>query len=204
MKRSTQKHIYYNPEEPELDWVYDLYKHWRKQEPTFHNNELLKVFPQAKSIVKNQLKDLHQEFLSLKDYEKKIIDICYRKIDNVLEREKTQEFFLELEINIPRRELEAEIKRLENMLKWANSDTNSQIILDIPKAKSYPIDQLIEFKGNTARCIFHEERTPSMHYYEKSNRVKCFGCGKSGDSIDVVMQLRGCSLSEAVKFINKC
>ena len=132
MKRSTQKHIYYNPEEPELDWVYDLYKHWRKQEPTFHNNELLKVFPQAKSIVKNQLKDLHQEFLSLKDYEKQIIDICYRKIDNVLKREETQEFFLELEINIPRKKIEAQIKQKEFMLRSIESATDS-IGFDISK-----------------------------------------------------------------------
>ena len=123
-------------------------------------------------------------------------------MDNVLEREKTQEFFLELEINIPRKKIEAQIKQKEFMLRSVDMAENCPG-LDIPRAKSYPINQLIEFKGNTALCIWHQERTPSMHYYPRTNKVKCFGCGKLADSIDVVQQLQGCTLKEAVNFLTK-
>jgi hypothetical protein len=179
----------------EIQRVYDT--------PTIHTHELLKVFPQAKSVVKEQLRYLKDKLLSLKDYEKQIIDICYRKIDNVLKREEDQAFFLELEINIPRRKIEAEIKQKEFMLKSVDTAENCPG-LDIARAKQYPITQLIEFKGNVARCIFHSpDKNPSMYYYPKNNKVKCFSCNKLADAIDVVQQLQCCSLKEAVNYLNK-
>ena len=38
----------------------------------------------------------------------------------------------------------------------------------------------------------------SMKYYEKENRVHCFSCGKSWDSIDVYQKLNNCSFKDAV------
>jgi DNA primase len=68
------------------------------------------------------------------------------------------------------------------------------------RAKLYPIDTLITFsKDKKAPCIFHSERTGSMHFYPENNRVHCYGCGKGGDPIDVYRQLHGCSFMEAVK-----
>ncbi|GAF89502.1 unnamed protein product, partial [marine sediment metagenome] len=66
-------------------------------------------------------------------------------------------------------------------------------------AKQYPIDQLLDFKQNKCACIWHNEKTASMHYYKDNNRVWCFGCGKGGDSIDVFMKVFNVSFSEAVK-----
>ena len=37
------------------------------------------------------------------------------------------------------------------------------------------------------RCLFHEERTPSMKLYE--DHYFCFGCGKHGDVISLVAEL---------------
>ncbi len=72
----------------------------------------------------------------------------------------------------------------------------------LARAKAVPIPMFIKFgHDHTACCIWHEEKTPSMYYYEKQNRVKCFGCGKLGDVIDVVQKLNGCGLREAIKFI---
>ena len=47
-------------------------------------------------------------------------------------------------------------------------------------------------------CPFHHEETPSC--IVKEDRFKCFGggCGKSGDSIDFLMQSYGLTLSEVV------
>jgi hypothetical protein len=71
------------------------------------------------------------------------------------------------------------------------------------RAKSVPIDTILPFKNNTTCCIWHDEKTPSLHYYQKSNRVKCFGCGVSGDSIAVAMQVWGVSFIEAVKRLSQ-
>lgn len=72
--------------------------------------------------------------------------------------------------------------------------------LNVEKAKAYPITELLPIKGNTAKCIWHNEATGSLHYYPKTNTVYCFGaCGKSHDVIDVYMQLNNCDFKTAVK-----
>lgn len=72
---------------------------------------------------------------------------------------------------------------------------------DVSRAKEYPIGNLIKVgrEGKTL-CIWHAEKTPSLHWYKKTNSVYCFGgCGKSGDVIDVYRQLHNCTFAEAVQ-----
>ena len=52
-----------------------------------------------------------------------------------------------------------------------------------------------------ARCPFHNERTPSMGF--KGGRYHCFGCGASGDSIDLVSRLFGLEPKEALSKLNR-
>lgn len=67
------------------------------------------------------------------------------------------------------------------------------------RAKEFPIDQLLKFKQNKICCLFHTEKTESLHYYPKTNTCYCFGsCGKRFDSIDIYQKLSGCSFKEAV------
>ena len=71
---------------------------------------------------------------------------------------------------------------------------------DILKAKQYPIQNLVKFNSqNKACCLWHEEKTPSMHYYQDTNTVHCFGCGKTADAIDVYRAKHNCTFKEAVK-----
>ena len=53
-----------------------------------------------------------------------------------------------------------------------------------------------------SHCIFHSENTASMKFFSDSGRFYCFGCGASGDSIDLVAQLFGTSRSEAAVKLN--
>ena len=50
-------------------------------------------------------------------------------------------------------------------------------------------------------CPFHGENTPSFHLYNQ--RGKCFGCGWSGDVIDLVAGVLNVGPVEAVKTLNK-
>lgn len=71
------------------------------------------------------------------------------------------------------------------------------------KAKAVPIKNYIKFNAQRkALCIWHQEKTPSMIYYPKDNRVKCYGCGKLGDVIDVVQEMFLLNKGEAIKKIN--
>lgn len=47
-------------------------------------------------------------------------------------------------------------------------------------------------------CIFHNEDTPSMVLF-KEKGFHCFGCGKHGTAIDIMMQLNQLNFIEAVK-----
>lgn len=49
-------------------------------------------------------------------------------------------------------------------------------------------------KSGLIRCIFHNDKTPSM---KVDSRYYCFGCGVTGDVIDFTAQLFGLSLKEA-------
>jgi DNA primase len=71
----------------------------------------------------------------------------------------------------------------------------------VEKAKLVPIPEFIRFKGEYANCLWHNEKSPSMHYIKESNQVKCFGCGKFGSVIDVVMQQQGLTFLKAVNYL---
>lgn len=50
-------------------------------------------------------------------------------------------------------------------------------------------------------CPLHEEKSPSFKIYPESERFPCFGCGKYGNVINLVMEKEGLTFVEAVKFI---
>jgi DNA primase len=47
-------------------------------------------------------------------------------------------------------------------------------------------------------CPFHDDKTPSLQIYPKTNTFHCFGCGKSGDTIEFIQQKQGISKHEAI------
>lgn len=77
--------------------------------------------------------------------------------------------------------------------------------LTILDAKNYPIQDI--YQGELAKngtryvglCPFHDEKTPSFTIFTKENNWHCFGCHRSGDSIDFVQQLDGITFIQAVK-----
>lgn len=71
------------------------------------------------------------------------------------------------------------------------------------KARDYPFDQLIKFnRARKAICSFHPDKNPSMSFNPKTNRIRCFACGASFDTIGYVMKVQGISFLEAVKYLN--
>lgn len=74
----------------------------------------------------------------------------------------------------------------------------------LARARAVPIDTILDFNNQGfARCVFHNEKTPSMKYYAKDNRVKCFGgCGRYADGIEIVRHLYNYSFVEAVNYLS--
>lgn len=50
-----------------------------------------------------------------------------------------------------------------------------------------------------ACCPFHDENSPSFHVREGEGKFKCFGCGESGDVIELLMRLERLSFPDAVR-----
>lgn len=89
----------------------------------------------------------------------------------------------------------------ERERKLVNKLTKRETTADvIEKARQYPIDELINFKHGFARCLWHEEKTGSLHFIKERNTAHCHGaCGRSYDSIDAARKLFSLHFRDAVK-----
>ena len=58
----------------------------------------------------------------------------------------------------------------------------------------------VEIKRNKARCLWHDDRHPSLSF--KDNYCHCFACGNGGSAIDVAMQLHGLPARAAAEKLN--
>ena len=84
---------------------------------------------------------------------------------------------------------------VESRTRWEGGGDD-----ELAHAKTYPITSLLKFnREHKAACIWHKEKTPSLHYFKDKNRVYCFGCGRGGDALDVYRELHGCTLGEAIR-----
>lgn len=54
------------------------------------------------------------------------------------------------------------------------------------------------------RCVSpdHEDWTPSMNVYTEEQRFRCYGCGESGDVLDLIGLAEGCELWEAMMVLS--
>jgi hypothetical protein len=73
----------------------------------------------------------------------------------------------------------------------------------IENARAFPFSELYQFTRNTAKCPFHNDRTPSFVLL-KDNRARCFGaCSKTWDTIGFLMDKEGLTFQETVKQLQR-
>lgn len=103
--------------------------------------------------------------------------------------------------------VDALLKKVSSLYDSFNTKPKRPTIRDgdaLERARSVPIDNFIKFDSQkNALCINHPDKHPSMHWFKKNNKVKCFVCGYNGDAVDVVQKLHGLSVGEAIKKINE-
>ena len=75
----------------------------------------------------------------------------------------------------------------------------------IRKIKQIPIKKVIDHLNlkinsqNKVHCPAHEDRTPSLQIYEKTNSFYCFSCSTGGSVIDLVRLVRNYSIAKAIQ-----
>ena len=52
-------------------------------------------------------------------------------------------------------------------------------------------------------CPFHSEKTPSFHVNESKGLYYCFGCGKGGNVIGFLKDIKGESFKEVIDYLKK-
>lgn len=91
----------------------------------------------------------------------------------------------------------AETRKQENFSRSRHFNSDRK---DITSAKRVPIESIIKVNGyGFAKCVYHEEGTPSMKVYRKDNRAYSYCCGKASDAIDVYCAVHGCTFKEAIE-----
>ena len=61
----------------------------------------------------------------------------------------------------------------------------------------------LEKKGSgfMGLCPFHDDKNPSLSVDKEKGVYHCFGCGESGDAIELVKKMKGLGFREAVAFL---
>lgn len=177
--------------------------------PWFTNQELLKIFPEAKNIIPEKIKEWQEKCDEIKNEIREVLD----KIEKTSKKDL---WFYEIYIAkfyLPTLyKYERHILRLKMFLN--SSEKRKQFINfkeKIEIAHNYPIYELardkLDFrpsgKNFVALCPFHDERTPSFYLYTETNTFICFGCNEKGDVIKLCMHLYGLDFKEAVQMLQK-
>ena len=68
---------------------------------------------------------------------------------------------------------------------------------EIRQAKEHPFEELLPVVRGKVSCPFHDDKTPSASV--KNNKLHCFVCNRTWDTIDFWMELNGRSFSESVR-----
>lgn len=80
--------------------------------------------------------------------------------------------------------------------------------------RAWRIEEVIQAAGTAltragedrlvGHCPFHEDRTPSFTVYLSTQRFQCYGrCHQHGDVLDFVQLVRGCSLTQAIRWLEE-
>lgn len=60
----------------------------------------------------------------------------------------------------------------------------------------------LELTHGRTYCLWHPDKHPSLTFSTKRNNCHCYSCGKSADSIELVMKVRGCTFREACDWLS--
>lgn len=188
------------------NWVIDqIAREYLKSDKAYsplRPHEIAEFFPEGKTYLNQRRKEINAELNGLLLEDQAIeADQELGKIKNKDLKEHKKAM-----VQIKRDRLLEERTENDLILSFLNPRKKKYVQdfqVSLANAKKYPIDKLLVFKQKKAQCLWHNDKNPSLYYYRKDNRVHCFVCENGGDSIDVVMQQRNCSIGEAVAFLNQ-
>jgi len=188
----------------EYEFLTELEANWHKSLPRFSETQWLDIFPEAREILPEKVREWETE-------KQRLIGIVKKYL-----RERTHENYWYVWVAvqvavIPRIEDAANhIARLQRQIRHVSArrsiighitETDIQRARDIPIASLIPSNIRRSGKTFTTNCPLHEDRSPSFVIYTETNSCWCFGCQQGGDCIALTRLLHGLSFIEAVKYL---
>lgn len=175
---------------------------------TIDNKELLEIFPEAKPIIKRNLRLWKQEKQRLLKEE---IQPFFDKADK--QDAFTAAYWKERYVYTATGYgfVCDQIKRLNLLnLLITNPKEYEYRIQNLLSIKSIPIETLIPFNKlrknharSTTECPLHDDPNPSLVIYHNNNTWHCFQCSQSGDNIELVRKVYKLSFKQALHFIKE-
>jgi len=170
----------------------DLEIEWRSFQPHYSSRELLEIFPEAESYLRDRLMRYNR-------YLKSVARIVKKQLKHIARYKGFQKYFWEEIIRMEDGDLlnlcQKEIERIQNFFR---KEIPGQITdADIQRAREYPLKQLLGTTKDKVLCPHHKEKNPSC--FLKNNFGYCFSCGYTFDSIKYLQDRENIGFVEAVK-----
>jgi len=171
------------------------------------------TFSQACNIFNDVevLKDIFSG--NMRGYEKEVeeaMEEIQKSRFNIWKEKESDRWLVNYKIEKLQKKLEkARFRRKlwKNRLDILNGKEDAQTEVDFDEIRRTPIINFLQGKhhinspkGRYYNCIFHNEKTPSM-LVDNNNRFYCFGCGKNGSVIDIVMHIHNCDIKKAIHIL---
>lgn len=192
------------------DYANELEMEWKQSMPKLTDKELLAIFPEAKEIIPEKIKEYGEEKAEIIDTIKKQLSLIKDRTSDDFSRYFWRQWVKATE-GAELLKTEKQITRLKRLAFVSSGKVSKNSLTEdqIQQALAMPIENLINKpmrkSGNklVGLCPFHEERHPSFYIYTTSNSFYCFSCIKGGNAINFIRQLYGFSFREAVEYLIK-
>lgn len=174
--------------------------------PKITDNEWLEIFPEAKKILRAQIKEWEEVIIQSRPKIKMAVEIIKRKYkpENLWFWQDVLKYtfapvndFATANWNIKRLKPLLTKKGRKGKIKWETALASAREKDLVVVAELYGLKLRKTGKTYQALCPSHSEKTASFHVYPPS-RFCCFGCGIKGDVIAFIQMMDKCSFKEAI------
>ena len=169
----------------------------------FTLNQLAHTFPEAKVYMKKKLKECKLGIKKLVDLRSfGLLELSKMPFEMQSKIQKWLFDYVDKKINRLKGNIEYYTKFVKLTTVVKSKSKNGVNHDQIYKANNVPIPDFYDIKpGKPIRCPFHDDKTASMHYFLKNNKVHCFGCDTNYSAINLIMKLKNIAFVDAVRYL---
>jgi len=177
------------------------------------DRELLEIFPEAKEIIPEKLKEWQEREKEIKEVIKHDLRLIRSRVKDSFSRWFWREV-VKVYVGDELLEVERQIQRLKRLIFISKGNVPESTNFSQEKLRQAKSTSIVEVASSflklrrsgrnyVALCPFHQEKHPSFYIYPETNSFYCFGCLKGGDIIKFVEYAYHYSFKEAVEYLTR-